>query len=94
MDWILRGEKEEEQEEERYWSHGLYSKFLAWSHARMELPFAKMGKIGEEVVWERFLMKGLVWDTLNLGCLLDSQVEILCRHLEDLGSWERLGLEM
>ena len=28
---------------------------------------------------ERFLMKGLVWGTLNLGCLLDTQVEILSK---------------
>lgn len=41
----------------------------------MELPFAKMGKILGEVGWERFLMKGLIWGTLYMRCLLDNQVE-------------------
>lgn len=50
----------------------------------MELSSAKMGKIGGEVDWERFLMKGLVWGTLNLRCLLDIQVEILSRQ-RDIG---------
>lgn len=27
----------------------------------MELPFAKIGKIGEEAVWEKFLTKELFW---------------------------------
>ena len=40
------------------------------------MSFAKIGEIEGEVGWERFLMKGLVQGILNLGCLLDIQVEI------------------
>ena len=44
------------------------------------MSFAKIGEIEGEVGWEMFLMKGLVQGILNLGCLLDIQVEMLSRQ--------------
>lgn len=51
------------------------------------MSFAKIGEIEGEVGWERFLVKGLVQGILNLGCLLDIQVEMLNRQrvLEFMG---------
>ena len=51
------------------------------------MSFAKIGEIEGDVGWERFLMKGLVQGILNLGCLLDIQVEMLSREriLEFMG---------
>ena len=51
------------------------------------MSFAKIGEIEGDVGRERFLMKGLVQGILNLGCLLDIQVEMLSREriLEFMG---------
>lgn len=60
MDGVLWGGRGRERSES-----DLIFKVFSLSTCENGVVIAEMGKIGGEVGWERFLIKELVWDTLN-----------------------------
>lgn len=63
----------------------MITKFLAWTTGWMEMTSTEIGKdVGAAGLgWD---MRDLVWDMLNLSCLLDIQVEMASRQL-DMQVW-------